>query len=144
MYYCLLLLFCCSLFKLMKDRDSNTAGCWMQELIQKPQRADAYWPPSHDLLSLFSSRTHYFQPRGGTDPLVWPSPIHHQLGKCLTAGSHVGIFSTGFLPPFCQGLFLSFVKLTHKHSQSKVCACYSLHVKVKRQHRLYVSISYIV
>jgi hypothetical protein len=35
-----------------QDRNSNWAGIWRQELMQKPQRSAAYWLVLQGLLSL--------------------------------------------------------------------------------------------
>ena len=49
-----------------QDRNSNRAGTWRQELMQRPWRIAVYWVASHGLLSLLSYRTQDHQPRDGT------------------------------------------------------------------------------
>ena len=39
-----------------QDGNSNRAGSWRQELMQRPWRSAAYWFASHGLLSLLSYR----------------------------------------------------------------------------------------
>jgi hypothetical protein len=50
-----------------QDRNSNRAGTWRQELMQRPWRDAAYWLASHGLLSLLSYRTQGHQPRNGSN-----------------------------------------------------------------------------
>jgi hypothetical protein len=62
-----------SIFVESQDRNSNRAGIWRQELMQKPQRSAVYWLAPQGLLSLLSYRTEEHQPRGdithnGQDP----------------------------------------------------------------------------
>ena len=50
-----------------QDWNSNMAGFWRQELMQRPWRAAAaYWLTSPGLLSLLSHRTQDPQPRDST------------------------------------------------------------------------------
>jgi hypothetical protein len=88
--------------------------------MQRPWKSVTYWIASPGLLSLLSYRTQDHQPRystthNGSSPQP-PPHLDHQLRKCLTAGSHGGIFSTE--APFCV-ITPACVKLTHKTSQDK-------------------------
>jgi hypothetical protein len=47
-------------------RNSNRAGTWRQELMQRPWRGAAYWLAPHGLLSLLCYRTQDHQPRDTT------------------------------------------------------------------------------
>ena len=49
-----------------QDRNSNRAGTWRQELMQRPWRDTAYWLSHHSLLSLLSYRIQGHLPRNGT------------------------------------------------------------------------------
>ena len=49
-----------------QDRNSNKAGTWRQELMERPWRNAAYWLAPHGLLSLLSYSTQDHQPRSGT------------------------------------------------------------------------------
>ena len=40
-----------------QDRNSNRAGTWRQELMQRPWRGAAFWLVPHGLLSLTSYKT---------------------------------------------------------------------------------------
>ena len=60
--------------------------------MQSLWRNVPYWLASPALLSLPYYRIQDYQPSDGTTHNV-PSLLHHQLRKCLTAGSHGGIFS---------------------------------------------------
>jgi hypothetical protein len=42
------------LFIIKANQDSNRAGTWRQELMQRPWRSAAYWLAPHGLLSLLS------------------------------------------------------------------------------------------
>jgi hypothetical protein len=42
------------IIKESQDRNSNRAGNWKQELMQRPFRDAGYWLASHGLLSLLS------------------------------------------------------------------------------------------
>jgi hypothetical protein len=60
-----------------QDRNSNRAGNWRQELMQRPKRGIAYWLAPHGLLSLFSYGTQDYQPRGSlTHNRLGPFPIN--------------------------------------------------------------------
>ena len=52
-----------------QDRNSNWAGTWRQELMQRPQRGAAYWLAPGGLLSLLPYKAQNYQPKGG--------PIHN-------------------------------------------------------------------
>jgi hypothetical protein len=82
-----------------RDRNSNKAGTWRQELIQRPRRDAAYWLAFSGLLSLLSYKT---QERpttqggvgwGGHSQWAVSSLIKHSLTKGATAGTYTGIFS---------------------------------------------------
>jgi hypothetical protein len=49
-----------------QDRNSDRAGTWRQEQVQKPWGVAAYWLVPHSLLSLLSYRTQDHQSRDGT------------------------------------------------------------------------------
>ena len=60
-------------------KDSNMAGNWRQELMQRPWMGAAYWLATYGLLSLLYYRTKDHHPRDGTthSGLSPPSPINH-------------------------------------------------------------------
>ena len=49
-----------------QDYNSQRAGTWRQELMQRSWRGAAYWLASPGLLSLLAYRTQDYQPRDGT------------------------------------------------------------------------------
>ena len=55
-----------------EGRNSNRAGTWRQELMQRPWMSAAYWFDFHGLLSLFCYRTQDHQPR-----VAGPSNVNH-------------------------------------------------------------------
>ena len=55
-----------------QDRNSNRAGTWRQELMQRPWSSAAHWLAPHGLIRLLSYRTQDHQIRDGT--------THHGLG----------------------------------------------------------------
>jgi hypothetical protein len=59
-----------------QDRNSNKAGTWRQELMQRPWRGAAYWFAPHGLLNLLCYRTQDYHPRGTT--------THNGLGPPLS------------------------------------------------------------
>jgi hypothetical protein len=60
------------IIEVSQDGNSNRAGTWRQELMQKPWRGAAYWLAPHGLFSLLSYRTQDHQSRDG--------PTHNGLG----------------------------------------------------------------
>jgi hypothetical protein len=54
------------IIKERQDRNSNRAGNWRQELMQRPWRGAGYWLALHGLFSLLSYRTQDYQPRDDT------------------------------------------------------------------------------
>ena len=64
-----------------QDRNSNKAGTWRQELMQRPWKGAAYWLAPHGLLSLLSNRPQHNQPRDGTtyNRLALPHGITKKL-----------------------------------------------------------------
>jgi len=60
------------LIKRSQDRNSDKAGIWRQELMQRPRRSPVYWLAPYDLVSLLSDTTQDPQPRDAT--------IHTGLG----------------------------------------------------------------
>ena len=74
-----------SIIKESQDRDSNRAGTWRQELMQRPWRSAAYRLASHGLLNLLSYKIQDHQPRDtithngvGHPPLItnWENDLH--------------------------------------------------------------------
>ena len=51
-----------------QGRNSNRAGIWRQELIQRPPRGAVLWLAPYDLLSLLSYRTKDHHSPGMTGP----------------------------------------------------------------------------
>jgi hypothetical protein len=57
-----------------QHRNSNRAGTWRQELMQRPWRGAAYWVASLGMLSLFSYRTQDHQPGMALLTVDWAHP----------------------------------------------------------------------
>jgi hypothetical protein len=74
----LLIFFCvvCFITKGSPYRNSQRAGTWKQEVIQRPSKGVSYWLASPGLLSLLSYRTQDYHPRDGTTH-NGPSPLNH-------------------------------------------------------------------
>ena len=71
--YTFILLF---ITKGIQDKNSNRAGIWRQELMQRPWRGAAYWLASPALLSLLSYTTQDYQPSDGiTHNGLGPPPL---------------------------------------------------------------------
>ena len=49
-----------------QDRNSNRAGTWRQELMQRPWRGAAHWLALHGLLNLISYKTQDHHPKDDT------------------------------------------------------------------------------
>ena len=60
-----------------KNRNSNRAGSWRQELMQRPWRGATYRFALHGLFSLLSYRTQDHQPRDGPPTMDWALPVDH-------------------------------------------------------------------
>jgi hypothetical protein len=58
-----------------QDRNSNRAGTWRQELMQRPWRGVSYWLALYGLIILLSHRTQNHQPRDGTPKMGWVLPL---------------------------------------------------------------------
>jgi hypothetical protein len=54
-----------------QDRNSNRAGAWRQELVQRPWQGAAYWLAFLGLHSLLSYRTQNLQPTDGILTIGW-------------------------------------------------------------------------
>ena len=110
-----------------KEVRTRTQAGQEAELMQRPWRDVPYWLASPSLLSLLSYRTKTTSPEMAS-PTRGLSPLITNWEKCLTAGSHGGIFSTEapfpVITPAC-------VKLTPKTGQysrqiKTLCWIYSL------------------
>jgi hypothetical protein len=66
-----------------QNRNSDRAGTWRQELMQRPWRGSPYWLAPHGFRSLLSYRTQDHQPRDGITHggLSSPPPPHQSLIK---------------------------------------------------------------
>jgi hypothetical protein len=63
-----------------QNRNSNRAGTFRQELMQRPWRGAAHWLVHHGLLRLFSDRTQDHQHKMTPPTVGWALP-HQSLIK---------------------------------------------------------------
>jgi hypothetical protein len=82
-----------------QDRNSNRAGTWRRELMQRPWRDAAYWLDSPGLLSLLSYRTQdHHWPRDGS--------THNGLGPPFLITNWENALQLDLMEAFPQGRLL--------------------------------------
>ena len=69
------------IIEVSQDGNSNRAGTWRQELMQKPWRGAAYWLAPHGLFSLLSYRTRTTSPGVAPPTMGWALPCQSLIKK---------------------------------------------------------------